>query len=81
MAEGSKTLLPEGLKKRRKLACECFVQLPFLEEPVVPERRVQETLGGVWGVSSEKECFIAGVTFCPRAQERATLPVRLHGHL
>lgn len=49
MAEGSKTLLPEGLKKRCKLACECFVQLPFLEEPVVLERRVQETLGG-WGV-------------------------------
>lgn len=33
------------------------------------------------GFSFEKECFIAGVTFCPRAQERATLPVRFYGRL
>ena len=44
MTEEHKVLLPQGLKKHGEFAHRCFLRLPFLEQPVVPEMPVQKTL-------------------------------------
>ena len=43
VTEETKVSLPGDLEKRCKFARHCFVPLPFLEQPVVPEMPVQKT--------------------------------------